>query len=205
MFRYSTRTVESQRYWLCNNWKCDATNLICYTFVGACRAEELGDKRWARGTTFSRSIELVFRRTFQHWAGFLHAHRRLVVARTCWTYIWLHGLIFRRREVIAHHETAAWKVKRVSWRQAGDNDDGATFNRCVGDIFSTLLAAAARWRVLELRRALKNRTSFLHARQLLDIALALDARVFRQRHLALLKDILTVQVTTCVERRKRLK
>lgn len=70
-----------------------------------------------------------------------------------------------------------------------------TFRWRVSNIFGAFLAALARRRVLKMWRALENWASFLHARKLLAIALALHTRIFSQRHFSLLEDILTVQMT----------
>lgn len=49
----------------------------------------------------------MFRRTLQHRAGFLQAHRRLVVTRTRRADIGLYFLISNRWKELAHHEAAA--------------------------------------------------------------------------------------------------
>jgi hypothetical protein len=77
----------------------------------------------------------------------------------------------------------------IGWR-----GDKFTLRRRVGDVLGAFLAATA-WRsILQLRWTLQHWTSLLHARQPLAIALALDARILGERHLALIDDILTVQV-----------
>jgi hypothetical protein len=72
-----------------------------------------------------------------------------------------------------------------------------TFCWRVGDVFGAFFTATARRRVLKTWWTLKNGTGLLHTRQLLSIALTFHARIFRQRHLALLEHILTVQVAPC--------
>lgn len=77
-----------------------------------------------------------------------------------------------------------------------------TFCWRVGDVFGAFFAAAASRRILKTRWTLKNGTSLLHTRKLLSIALAFDARIFRECHLALLEYILAVQVAPCKKYQK---
>lgn len=125
---------------------------------------------------------------------------------TSWTHIGFYFFIFCWREEITHHETAAWKLSETSLlsQEACGKGFKRTFRWGVRDIFGAFFTAATGRCVLQVRWALQNWACFLHARELLAGALALYARVFCQRHFALFKDVLTIQMAAWNEKREKI-